>query len=234
MEKILGKREKIFALIGLVIVNVLCVVKFLITFIKECNLINYLSVRLEDYGDINFSNLNYAKVIMVISICFAMLLLLFSFIFLFIKNKTMKRNLLIVSFTIILLVVIFYFNSRFICGDYYTIAMYETENYSMVYLYDYAYEFHKNALFMLASLILSLISCFVNFSLSNDIFDKEVNASKVDSESKEDEQNNQATKEEEILNDEINKLKAKLRIKDLESEYLTLKSKLDKKNKSTE
>ena len=222
MDKIMRKREKIFALIALVVINVLCVVKFLITFVRECKLVDYLSI-LDYYNDINFGSLDYIKVIMIIGICLTVLLSLISLSLLMIKNHDTKRALLIISITMVLLVIIFYFVSRFICGDYFTVAMFETENYEMLYLYDFAYKFHINAIYMLISLVISLISCFVTFSLSNDFFNKEPK-------NKQETENNE-NNEEDVLTYEIKKLKAQIRIKNLESEYLKLKSELDKPTK---
>lgn len=224
MEKLLGKREKIFALITLAIINILCVVKFLITFVKECNLINQLMKIEDSIFYTGLGELTYAKVFMIICICFAIALFLYSFSFLFIKNKLVKRNLMIISFTIVFLIIMYYFVSRYTCGDFYSKDIFLDDG-TKQYVYSFAYEFHKNAIFMLVSVVISLICCFLNFSISNDVFDKNIN----DSNYNVDETNQQKTKEEEILSDEIEKLKTRLRIKDLESEYLSLKSKLDEK-----
>ena len=225
MEKIMGKREKVFALLALFIVNVLCLVKFLISFIRECKLINLIErVYSSDYVEyaeyVDFGSIDYIKVIMIIICCLAMVALLISLAHLFIKNANVKRGVLIVMFAILTLGIIFFFVSRLACGDVYSKkVLFASDDY--YYLKKFGYEFHINAVYLIVSFVISLLISFIAFSLSNEYSNDQ------DKISKDEDVKTFDSEEERVLNEEINKLKAKIKIKDLESEYLKLKSKLD-------
>lgn len=213
MEKLLGKKEKIFMICALVVINIFCVVKFFISFVRECSLISYLkSVEYEGY--VNFNNLNSIKIVMILGISLAILLFLFSFFFFAIKSKTVKKNFIVISTVITLLITIFFFVTRFTCGD--LLDMYLIPSLEVLYMLEY--NFCLNGIYMILSAVFSIIACFLNFSLSNDIYEKE-NKKEIKTE--------EALIEDE-LSGALSKLKAQIRIKKLESEYMALKAELDK------
>lgn len=222
MKKVLGIREKVFALICLFIMAVLCIVRFAIAFARESNLMSEITKN--EYVDeaINFGGLNYMKVILIAMFCFAILLLLCSFVYLFVKSVNAKRGIILVAMAVLLLSMTFFFIGRFICEDHYSKAIWLTDNYEREALCDLGEEFLQNSIYLIFGLITSIVMHFVSFSLSNDYLED-----KADSEEKGENVETGFSEEEKVLNEEISKLKAKIKIKDLESEYLKLKSQLD-------
>ncbi len=218
MRKMLGIREKIFILVALFVTSVLSLVRFIIAFARECNLINETSNY--EYIDeiIDFSSINYIKVIMIMLICLAILLLICSCLYLAIRNINVKRGILLVGMSLLLLAVVFFFVSRFICADYYSKDIVNgSEAKELLCLF--GEEYHQNAIYLIFTFITAMTMHFVALSLSNDYM--------KDGETEEGPISEVATVEENELNEEIAKLKAKIKIKNLEQEYLKLKAQLD-------
>ncbi|MBR1988246.1 MAG: hypothetical protein IKA36_04300 [Clostridia bacterium] len=227
MKKMLGMREKIFVLISSFIVAVLCLVRFIVAFAKECNFLNFFSTKQYqlEYEEeiINFSSLNYIKVILIAIACISILLLILSFVYLFIKNENVKKGLFIVAVSLVLLGIIFFFVARFTSEDLLTKSVWLSEDENAVTFCMASDQFYKNSIYLIFCLIVIVIMHLTSFSLSNEYL-------KSEEDQIEDKNNDRTKNQEEItLNEEIDKLKAKIRIKDLEHEYLKLKSQLDKK-----
>ena len=221
MKKMLGISEKIFILFVLFAISILSVVKFIIAFVKESNLINLIAI--DEGEDVNFSSITYIKVVIIMILCLVILLMMTSFVYLAVKRVKVKRIILVSGLFLILLIFVNFFVVRFSCGEMYSKAMF-LESYDGEVLITFGVEYCRHALYLLLAAVISIIMHFVSFSLSNEYFkDQEEDVNNIQIE----DGSNNITEEEKILSEEIAKLKAKVKIKDLESEYLKLKAKLD-------
>lgn len=88
--------------------------------------------------------------------------------------------------------------------------------------YNVGYDFVYRNIYLLAGIGIISIITFANFHLSNLIYEKEPN---IEAEAQE--ETTAKTSAELELENEIEKMRGRLRIKDLEKEYLALKTKLD-------
>lgn len=213
MKKTLTKSEKIFTLIALLIANVLCIVKFFIGFIKQSNLINWLE-RTDDFA--GSGNLSFLKVILIVSVIVAILLIITSLLILLIKNRNLRGNIIISIITFLMMVVCFYFIGKFVSGEFFSIKTFTDNTSENAYMLEYAYL--QQALYLIASLLITLATALISHSIACEIYSDNNKMETGDS--------NVSIEEESII-EEIKSLKAKLRIKDLENEYLNLKAKLD-------
>lgn len=223
-NKILTKRECVFIYIALAVINILCIVKFMWSFIDILNFIDYLEMYEEILWLTEFKQI---KVVQIISLCLAIIMLLMTAIFFFLKKASFtsfKRNILIVLFSILLLIGVFFFVNRFFAGNL------MSDNY--IKEIEKAYKTYKyfdsisptinetaniNMIYLVASGILSIL---MSFSVFNVMQNNEADA---------EEEKDEINEDEKLLQEEIQKLKNKVRIKNLEDEYLKLKSQLDKK-----
>ena len=211
MKKSFTKAEKFFMLISLFIVNVLCIVKFFIGFIKQAKFVNELSSS----NDITSTdNLTFLKITLIISVVIAILALLISFTILLIKNKSMRGSVVISITTFTILVICFYFIGEFVAGEFFSAEILLEGNTGVIVL---EYGYLKKLLFLIVSLIISLVMSIITKSIADEDNQEDL----------EDNLTNNNSIEEESIMQEIKQLKAKLRIKDLEKEYLSLKAKLD-------
>ena len=164
-------------------------------------------------------NLSFMQVSIIVSAIIAILILIVSLIILLIKNRNWRGNIIITVIAFIL-VVVFYFICKFTSGRCLSnISNNSTTEAQIVALLQFFTNNYLNSYFyLIVSLIISIITLFISHSLACEIY--------LDNNKKETEDNNISIEEESIMK-EIKSLKAKLRIKDLENEYLNLKAKLD-------
>lgn len=215
---VITKREKIFGLICLSIINVLCLVKFLIDLIDGWKSMDLLVQTMNEYGHDTSaiaSVFDSAKIIFTMSLCLTVILFVLSIIFFCLKNKNAKSAMFIICIAIVFSIVVFYFINLF------------TNRGTVNYLQDdfYYLSLIMNAInsagpCLIISSVASLFNAWIICNLSKENIKQEV--SKVE-ENKED-------PVESALSEEIAKLKAKIRIKNLEKEYLNLKLQIDEDN----
>lgn len=222
--KLLGKKESIFILLLLAIVCILCFTQFLISLVSISDCVNMYKLS-TNIPNSYFKEFNVIKVVSILTMCFTMLSFLLSLLILLIRKIEIRRAFLISIFTILFLSVVFFFIIKFTAGEEYSI------------LYDYASggisegkymifsienDFIQRNIYLLFSMVLVLIMSFISFYLSNILYSNEET-----DKSKNQEENFVKTTAEQELENEIEKMKTRLRIKDLEKEYLNLKTKLD-------
>lgn len=216
---LLGKPEKIFLLSTLAIVYILCLVKFFISFSNFSTVANLMEMDSEiylSYGKM-MSTISTTKIVSIVSVCCSIIGLLLPFSFLLIKNTQIRKNLFIACITISSLIILFFFVCRFTVGDLYTFKNFSDDSYYYSYsAYDFLYSFMFNLIYLLISSVLSVVISYISLSLSNDIFGEKQEA-----------KNEIKSTEEQYLSVEIEKLKSQVRIKNLEKEYLNLKSQLE-------
>lgn len=223
-NKILGKKESIFIISLLTIVCILCFVQFIISLVSISDFVNMIKMALGLPSN-SFKELNVLKAVSILIMSFAILLLLLSFILLFIRKQEVKRIILITIFTVLFLCVTFFFIIKFTAGEEYSIlydyAMNNLEEEQYIE-YNVGYDFVYRNIYLLAGIGIISIITFANFHLSNLIYEKEPN---IEAEAQE--ETTAKTSAELELENEIEKMRGRLRIKDLEKEYLALKTKLD-------
>ena len=219
-NKILGKKESIFIISLLTIVCILLVVQFIISLVSISDVANMMKLLLGGEYFKDFNVLRAVSILMIILILFSLLI---SFTLLFIKKEEIKRALLITVLTILFLCVIFFFVMRFVTGEEYDVALDSSMNETTDGQINYQIkdDLLNRHIYLLSSIGIVAVIIFTNFHLSNLIF------SAVQNDDEKNEGNIEKTEAELELENEINKMKVRLRIKDLEKEYLKLKTKLD-------
>lgn len=213
MKKTLTKSEKIFIIVTLFIVNIFCIVSFFIGFVELTSVLDGQNLIIRE-------NLSFMQVSIIVSAIIAILILIVSLIILLIKNRNWRGNVIITVIAFILVVVVFYFICKFTSGRCLSNISNNatTESQIVALLQVFTNNYLNSYFYLIVSLIISIITLFISHSLACEIY--------LDNNKKETEDNNISIEEESIMK-EIKSLKAKLRIKDLENEYLNLKAKLD-------
>ncbi len=82
-------------------------------------------------------------------------------------------------------------------------------------------------MYLIVSILISIVSAFLTASISSEIFNKSTINNQTENEKLVATNVINENAEEAAIKDEISKLKAKIRIKNLETEYLNLKKQLD-------
>lgn len=220
-KQVLEKRELLFLVCCLAVVNILCIVKFIVTLVNHSNFLGLVQQNLSN-------QYKFIIVISIIMVIFAIISFIFSFVSLAIKDVNLNKNLFILLLTISVLFIIFFFVLRFAIKDLYSADLQgsfsTSEEIADVSLYDFKRHLIINLLYMVASFILSVINGILCLKLSKDFYDKD----EID---KDNSTQEQATEEEIAIKNKIQKLKNQIKIKDLETEYLNLQAQLDENNK---
>lgn len=210
-SNIFGKKESLFATISLAIFCILCLIKFIIAISKISNFVDY-SGLLEE---VPLSSFNTFRAVSIVALCFSIVSFIISFVLLAVRNKNVNSALMIINFTLLILIVIFFFTIRFSCGELLDLNNLEDE---MYFINNYL--INQCWYVILSSIITSVISV-INYHMSNLIYNskkkevKETSANIIKSET------------ELELESGIEKLKSQIRIKNLEKEYVKLKGELD-------
>ncbi len=218
-KQVLEKRELLFLVCCLAVVNILCIVKFIVTLVNHSNFLGLVQQNL------NLSNqYKFIIVLSIIMVIFAIISFIFSFVSLVIKDVNLNKNLFILLLTISVLFIVFFFVLRFAIKDLYSADLQgsfsTSEEIADVSLYDFKRHLIINLLYIVASFILSVINGILCLKLSKDFYDKD-----------ESDKEEQATEEEIAIKNKIQKLKNQIKIKDLETECLNLQAQLDENNK---
>lgn len=202
------KNEKIISLIVVSIINILCIAKFFIDMIANWFLMDGIlnsSNYYEDYIQY-ISNFTNFKVILIFTLCICIAILVLSFCLFAIKKKHTRSAIFTINIILLFLLITFVFIGTFICGGTY----YGRICFNL---------FLSNCKFLIISSLLSVVSGFIICSFANALNTEET---KKEYEEK---------PEETVIIEEINKLKAKIRIKNLEKEYFELQNQLNETNK---
>ena len=147
---------------------------------------------------------------------FCIISFILSFIFLTLRNRTAKSAILIVNVTLLVLIYAFYFTIKFSNGNMFSLFAGVAGDYSSIIFNDYII---SEGVSLLISVGISFVNSILSFNLSNQIFGKNrENKNEIDE--------NKSVAELDLENG-IEKLKSQIRIKNLEKEYLKLKSELD-------
>lgn len=210
--KILGKKEYLFIIMGLSLISILAIVKFIIALAKISNFVS-LANSANTFEGISLSEFNTYRAILIVMLCFSFISLIISFIFLAIRNKNANNALLIINMTILVLISLFYFVIKYSCGELFSINTTDSMYILNAYIID-------QGLYLMLSTVISVVVSLTAFKLSVMIYEnkksnviKDSNFIKTDTEIE--------------LENEIEKLKSQIRIKKLEEEYVRLKNEVD-------
>ena len=209
--KILGKKEYLFIIMGLSLISILAIVKFIIALAKISNFVS-LANSANTFEGISLSEFNTYRAILIVMLCFSFISLIISFIFLAIRNKNANNALLIINMTILVLISLFYFVIRYSCGE-----LFSMNSSSMYLLNDYIVD---QGLYLMLSTVISVVVSLTAFKLSVMIYENKKSNVIKDS-------NFIKTETEIELENGIEKLKSQIRIKKLEEEYVRLKNEVD-------
>ena len=219
----MGKRESLFTIFCLSIFNILCLIEFFINFSNINKIIDLLKLSNQYYDT---AQIGLFKFVTILLICFTISAFIISFVFIAIKDNNVKKLLLITEFMLITLIFVFYFILVF------NNNVYDLESYSNINSTNETIEytikilFFSNASYLIYSNIFIVLSTFASFHYSNLLYEENRTDEQIKNQD-DSEINNKKSQTEACLENEIEKLKSKIRIKDLEKEYLSLKNKLD-------
>lgn len=232
-NKILTKRESIFIYVALAIVNILCIVKFMWSFF---DVIDFIKIMELTNLKLDITDFKFIKVVQIISLCLNIGLVLSTSLYFFLKKDSHKRNALIVIISVFFLTIVFFFVNRFFTGnlisDNYIKEMAnelmndeygDSEMFNMILSNKISETANLNMIYLIVS---GIISVLMSFSIFN--FNKGNNQEENSEDVIQVENNENVSDEEKSIQDEIKKLKNKIRIKNLEEEYLNLRAQLDK------
>ena len=206
--KILGKKECFFIIIGLSLISILAIVKFIIALAKISNFVS-LANSANTFEGLSLSEFNTYRAILIVMLCFSFISFIISFIFLAIRNKNANNALLIINMTILVLISLFYFVIKYSCGELFSINATNSMYILNAYIID-------QGLYLMLSTVISVVVSLTAFKLSILIY-----------ENKKSDNNIVKTETELELENEIEKLKSQIRIKKLEEEYVKLKNEVD-------
>lgn len=222
-KKAFEKREMLFSVGCLAVINILCIVKFIISLVNHNNFLSLM-----EQSNLNLSSQYKLIVIMsLVMVIFAIISFIVSFVHLVIRNSNVNKNIFIVLLTVSVLSIIFFFILRFLIKDLYSMDLYRWfstgEGTDELMMYDFKQSLIINLLYVLASFVLTIINSILCINLSKEFYKK-------NEDSNDNAQQEQITDEETAIKNEIQKLKTQIRIKDLETEYLNLKAQLDERS----
>lgn len=228
-NKLLGLREKIFLIIGMFLINVFLVVKFIIHLVHSSSLISYVEDEASQAGLSISGEFGISKVCCIVMVSIAILIILVAYLPILIRNKNINLGIFLSIFTVTLLCCLIMLVLSIYIEKFLSLKGLDDLSFSYpTYVRTYVFNF----LFLMAMLVLSNAVCLISCNISNLIYlkkeaENENNKDKdVDNvENKKD--NIEETAEEKVLKEKIEELKANLKIKNLEKEYLNLKSQLD-------
>ena len=230
-NKLLGLREKIFLIIGMFLINVFLVVKFIIHLVHSSTLITLVEEEARQEGVSISGVYGISKVCCIVMVSIAILLILVAYLPILIRNKNINLGIVLSTFTVTMLCFLIMLVLGIYVEKYFSIrGLYDSSFSYQVFVNTYGFNF----LFLSAILILSNVVCLISCNISNTIYlKKETEDSDKKVKDVDDAENKEiptdVTAEEKVLKEKIEELKANLKIKNLEKEYLSLKSQLDEK-----
>lgn len=230
-NKLLGLREKTFLIIGIFLINVFLVVKFIIHLVHSSSAIFYVEEAASQAGFSISGVFGISKVCCIIMVSIAILVILVAYLPILIRNKNINLGIFLSIFTVTMLCCLIMLVLGIYIEKYLSLKGLEDVSFSYpTYVNTYVYNF----LFLTAMLILSNAVCLISCNISNTIYlKKEAEESDKKVKDVDDAENKEipaeVTAEEKVLKEKIEELKANLKIKNLEKEYLSLKSQLEEK-----